>query len=170
MKNLNGFTLIELMVTVSVAAILLAIAVPSLNTVYETSRGTTAISNIENSVAFARNQAISFGRKVTICPGTGTSCSGNWINGYLIFIDDDGDKKADNGTSVLKKEQSLNTKDFITVSVTGPITFNTDGMLASVSAISIHYCPAKKSSEYSKGISISPSGKISLITTDVSCN
>jgi prepilin-type N-terminal cleavage/methylation domain-containing protein len=169
MKNMHGFTLIELMVTVSVAAILLAVAVPSLTSVYERTRSSTAINNIENSIAFARNQAISYGRKIVVCPGSGSSCTGDWIDGYVIFIDDDNDNKVDNNTSVLKKEQHLNLKDFIKVSPDKAIIFNTDGMLSGDSEMSIHYCPSSKDSEYSKGISISLSGKISTITTNVNC-
>ncbi|MGI2168970.1 GspH/FimT family pseudopilin [Shewanella sp. MF05960] len=161
MKNINGFTLVELMVTVAVAAILLAVAVPSLNSVYEMSRSSTAISNIQSAVVFARSQAISYGRKVSICSGSDSGCTGSWIDGYVVVIEDNGD--------VLKKVQNLNSKDFIKAS-SSTITFNIDGMLTTNNVISIHYCPSKKNSEYSKGITVSPSGKISLITTSVNCN
>ncbi|MBB1383360.1 GspH/FimT family pseudopilin [Shewanella sp. SR41-2] len=169
MRRTSGFTLIELMVTVAVSAILLAVAAPSFTSLYNNTRAASAIGNIESSMAFARSQAINFGRKVSVCPGNGSSCSGSWNNGYIIFIDDNGDKTADNGTEVLKRIQGFNSKDFIKASST-LITFGTDGMLSSTSSISIHYCPSKKNSEYSKGISISPSGKIAAINTDVNCN
>ncbi|MGI2039078.1 GspH/FimT family pseudopilin [Shewanella frigidimarina] len=169
MKRTYGFTLIELMVTVAVSAILLAVAAPSFTSLYNNTSAASAIGNIENSIAFARNQAINFGRKVSICPGSGSSCSGNWINGYIIFIDDDGDNTSDSGTETLKVIQGFNSKDFIKASST-LITFGMDGMLSSTSSISIHYCPSKKNSEYSKGISISPSGKIASINTSINCN
>ena len=57
-RSTSGFTLIELMVTLAVAAILLAIAIPSFNSLLVSSRLTTAANDFVNALAIARSSAI----------------------------------------------------------------------------------------------------------------
>ncbi|PMG43204.1 GspH/FimT family pseudopilin [Shewanella sp. 10N.286.52.B9] len=165
----NGFTLIEMIVTVVIVMILAAVAVPSFNYVYETTRTNSSISSIESSLSFARNQAVSFGRVVSVCPGDGTGCSDNWISGFNIFIDDDENGVVDNNTDILRFVDAFNSRDFIKAS-SEIITFGADGLLIPSSSKNIIYCPKSADSENSKQILISASGRIKTITTGVNCN
>ena len=65
-KKMAGFTLIELMITIAVAAILLTIGIPSLVSLYESMRVNNNITKIHDIMAFARNQAISYGTTVNV--------------------------------------------------------------------------------------------------------
>ncbi len=58
--KMAGFTLIELMITITVAAILLTIGVPSLVSLYEGMRVNNNITKIHDIMVFARNQAVSY--------------------------------------------------------------------------------------------------------------
>lgn len=57
-SGMVGFTLIELMVTIAVAAILLAVAVPSFRHLIISNRLTTAANNVVTAVTLARSEAI----------------------------------------------------------------------------------------------------------------
>ncbi len=165
----NGFTLVELMVTLVVAGVLIGVAVPSLSSLYESSRSSSATSSIESALVFARNQAVSFGRRVTVCPGDGSACSTDWIDGIAIFIDDDQNGVIDNNTDVLRYIDGFNSDDFIKTSSSAMITFNSDGLVSGSNAQTITYCPGATDSDYSKQVSLSASGRVQIISDNVNC-
>jgi len=94
--NCKGFTLIELMVTVVLAAVVLTIGVPSLKTLIDSNRLTAATNDFVSAITLARAEAIKRGSFVAVCASdarlsdnTGQQrCTGtDWGGGYLIFAD-----------------------------------------------------------------------------------
>lgn len=161
-KIQSGFTLVELMVTVAVAAILLAIGVPSLTSLYENARVNNNIQKIQGILVFARNQAINYGTTVNVCTfATATTCdvTADWSGGIRVFIVD-----AKNVTTELRAIDKFNNSD----KVKGPsniITFSADGLS---SAGDIIYCPSGKT-DLSKSVSVSSSGRVSYGSDGSSC-
>lgn len=110
MKQAHGFTLIELMVTLSVMAILLAVAVPNFQSFILNSRITTQTNNFIMALMLARSEAVKRGSTVTVCSSTdGTSCAGSskWEGGWLVFVDADGDGVVDTGDLPVQVGQAL---------------------------------------------------------------
>lgn len=86
----SGLTLIELMVTISIVAILISLAVPSFQSMISSSNLTTATNDLVNTLAQARSNAIRRGGRVTVCKSiNGTQCvaTGNWEQGWIVFND-----------------------------------------------------------------------------------
>jgi type IV fimbrial biogenesis protein FimT len=89
----NGFTLVELMVTIAIAAILTMIAVPSFRGMIIATRIQGATSEFQSALAIARAEAIKRGgdARVTIVANTrvGNMPSGapNWASGVTVFYD-----------------------------------------------------------------------------------
>ncbi len=82
----SGFTLIELMITVSIMAILLAIAVPSFQNVALSSKLTSLSNNFVASAQLARSEAIKRNTEVTLCASSdGTTCAGAWKDGWVVL-------------------------------------------------------------------------------------
>lgn len=90
----GGFTLIELMVTVAIAAILSMIAAPSLSDFVIRNRSSAASNEFMASVLRARTEAVSRNSCVTMCVSTTTSstspsCAATtetaWGNGWVVF-------------------------------------------------------------------------------------
>lgn len=71
-----GFTLVELMVTVAVLAILAMIATPAMQDLIDANRLAGASSDLQASLQLARSEAVRRNSRVTICPSSnGVACS-----------------------------------------------------------------------------------------------
>jgi type IV fimbrial biogenesis protein FimT len=79
-----GFTLIELMVTISVAAVLIALAVPNFTPVIRSNRFSTYSNNLIAALNLARSEAVKRGQEVVI-----RKIGANWEGGWTIFVDID---------------------------------------------------------------------------------
>lgn len=84
----KGFTLIELMITILVMAIVLMLAVPSFTTMIVNNRSIALGEDLASALNFARSEAVKRGRIVSICASNdGATCAGNWTDGYIAFVD-----------------------------------------------------------------------------------
>ena len=88
----GGFTLVELMVTVAVAAILLAIATPSFTSIINSNRLASAANELVATLQSARMEAVRSNRRVNVCRG----CDGN-AGSLVAFVDANANKAADAG-------------------------------------------------------------------------
>lgn len=94
----GGFTLLELLVTLSVLSILTGLAVPAFSTMWLNSQRTVAVNAFIHSVFLARSTAVQRGRTVSICRSTdGETCSNrlaDWQHGWIVFVNTDRDQPA----------------------------------------------------------------------------
>lgn len=89
-----GFTLMELIITLVIAAILVSLAVPNMRTFIQNGRISTQANDFVTDITYTRSEAIKRGTNVALCASTsGTACPGvaiaNWELGRLIFVDGD---------------------------------------------------------------------------------
>ena len=101
-----GFTLIELMVTLAVAAILLTVGVPNFREFIERNRISSTTNMLVGALQLARSEAIKRGNNpVILCKSNsaGTACntSGDWKDGWLLYTDKNADKSFTSGTDEL---------------------------------------------------------------------
>lgn len=84
--------MIELMVTIAIAAILLAVAFPSFEATMRSNRMATASNQLMASLALTRMEAIRSSGGAAICTTTnGGACNGtSWNDGWMIWIDQNG--------------------------------------------------------------------------------
>jgi type IV fimbrial biogenesis protein FimT len=90
MKKASGFSLIELMVVIAIAAVLAALAVPSFQGMVASSNLTSTTNDLVATFARARSDAIRRGKRVTVCMSSdGATCttSGAWTQGWIMFND-----------------------------------------------------------------------------------
>lgn len=91
-RNIHGFTMIELMVTLAIMALLATLAAPSFNQVIASTRVSSATNELYGSLALAKSEAVRSGNRVTVCPSSDattclTSASATWATGWIIFQD-----------------------------------------------------------------------------------
>lgn len=88
----RGFTLIELMVTISIVAILLGLVTPSFTSLLNTNRLATQANDILGALTVARSEAIRLDRRVVLCrsdDGANCSTASDRWPGWLLFVDND---------------------------------------------------------------------------------
>jgi prepilin-type N-terminal cleavage/methylation domain-containing protein len=105
----RGFTIIELMVTLGVVAILIAVAVPSFSSMVKGNRLSTQVNMVMADIHLARSESVKRGVRVIMCRSaspniTTPTCGGNtqdWSTGYLVFTGEDGNNTYQAGTDTL---------------------------------------------------------------------
>ena len=83
----QGFTTIELMVTVAILAVLAAIAAPSFNPLIERWKTRQATEELQSTLYFARSEAIKRGGGITISCNSCQSDPSAWSTGWSVFED-----------------------------------------------------------------------------------
>jgi type IV fimbrial biogenesis protein FimT len=110
----RGFTIIELMVIVTILAILATLAVPSMRDMLIATQVRAAASDLFSSVILARSEAIKRAANVSVVPA-----SGDWANGWSVVA----------GATVLDTRDAA-TNVTITPNTSGNITYRLDGRVS----------------------------------------
>ena len=169
MKNtsnaVKGFTLIEMMMVLAIAAILLTIAVPSYNAFSKNSKITKQTNLLVASISMARGEAAKRGARVMMCQSpdpsnTGTYCtgtSGTWSDGWVVFVDADGGSDYDSGELVISVFNSASPIE-IKTNAGSYLSFNPDGTTTAGSEKEFAICDDRGTSK-GKKISVAATGR-----------
>jgi prepilin-type N-terminal cleavage/methylation domain-containing protein len=163
----SGFTLVELMITIAIAAILMAIALPNFSSFLVQTRVDNEISQLQRLLLSARNTAINAEQTVTVCPlNISNRCDTNWHNEISVFIDIDSDKifEAILDERVIIVKGAIDNKDKLQYGQDSLIYTPTGSISGGVSTTPFSYCP-KDYDDKSRGITVSTSGR-SYVTSD----
>lgn len=137
----SGFTLIELMMTLAVAAVLVGIAAPTFRDLSIRSQISGYTNELIATINYTRSEAVRRGLPISICPSDddGGSCSGNWNDGWIVFTDPNGDGLFDSGEVVLKANDAVQTNYSIGTddTFTAAISYRADGSAANSGVITI---------------------------------
>ena len=93
----RGYSLAELIITLAIGAILLGVAAPAFTDLIRSSRLSAELNVFVRSVNYGRTEAIKRAHMVIICARNGRTCdnSAPWRDGWLVFVDQDGDGEPD---------------------------------------------------------------------------
>ncbi|MEP7246484.1 MAG: GspH/FimT family pseudopilin [Gammaproteobacteria bacterium] len=127
----TGFTLVEMMTVLAIVGTLLAIGVPSYNSITTSARMTSEVNGLLGDMQYARSEALRNGEAVSVCVSKdGTSCTGesDWRNGWIVFLNFNADDTVDGGDTLLRVQNPLPAKDSVTATDDlGIVTFNRSG-------------------------------------------
>ena len=162
MKKQKGVTLIELMITVSIVAIILAFVSPSIQSILINNKIVAEINETSSLIQYARHHAIDEQAQVVVCPSKDYSaCSSDWNDPKIVFIDDDNNAirgatedllvttGASSGTSLM-----TNSTNIIMFAGTGEANLATEILL----------CHKDGKAEYARSLSVSLQGRVKMST------
>lgn len=163
MNKNHGFTLIELIVTVAMIAIVAITAGPDLGTFFKRNKFTTQSNNFVASLNLARSEAAKRVSIVTVCISNAAqnACAGgtNWEAGWIAFVDTNGNATIDGGETILNVNNSISGDTTIRSSQFGSaVLYRGDGTATTSGTFKI--CNSE-GNERAKAINIKGSGLIS---------
>ncbi len=131
----TGFTLLELLVALAVAAIIATLGVPSFIDMIKNHRQSVRANGLLTAVYLARSEAVKRNRETRLCGSSdGSSCDGKWSVGWIVYQDANGNAKPDAGevVRVFRAESGAT----ITAS-TDPVIFRADGSVTAASQFAV---------------------------------
>ena len=97
-SNQRGLTLVELLSTVSIIAVVNALAGPTLGETFKRNQLRSQAERVMTTLNLARSEAVKRNQPVSVCRSNdGETCSGDWSDGWIVFSNLDGDNVVDGG-------------------------------------------------------------------------
>jgi len=147
-RSMRGFTVLEVMVTLSLVAILSAIAAPAMIDFVRNNKMNSAARQLDADMILARREAIKRNTRVLVCPkgatagkcatATATAWTQGWLVCYDADFDNDCDDTADTNPNPIRQHGAMD----VTLTVTGPAAiarFNANGTQGAAGAGSLTF-------------------------------
>ena len=156
----KGVTLLEMMITVAILAIVLTVVAPNVQGILVKNRAVATMNELSTVIQYARNSAIDEQANAVFCPSSDfATCTTNWRNPKIVFIDVDNDGERDADEAILVATESLNATMTLT-STNDAITFDDSG--AARVETTIKLCHTSNEAQYARLLEISPQGRVRI--------
>jgi type IV fimbrial biogenesis protein FimT len=131
-RSQSGFSLVELIVAITIAGVLVGIAVPNMRSFNQNNRLTDASNDLLRSLQLARSEAITRQRTVVLCASSNPTsdtptCNYDAFTGWIVFEDNNNNWERDDGDMVIDQHNTL--PDTLTVRTDDDaiVSFNSTG-------------------------------------------
>lgn len=152
----GGFTLIELMLTLVVVAIVLGFGVPSMTQLIRSNQVVNQTNSVLGGIQLARAEAVKRGLGMAVCGSSDqASCDGQWGQGWLVYEDADGTASPTTASIVRMAEGS----DEVDATSGGVVRFDQQGLRRDTSETTVVIKRSACGSEKARKISIVRGGR-----------
>jgi type IV fimbrial biogenesis protein FimT len=144
MSRHSGFTMMELLIVISIVGILAAIGTSSFKYVTASNRIATEINALLADMRYARTEAVKEGLFVTVCASadelTCSKSSSSWQSGWIVFSDPTSNQTVASTGAILHVQPAFSavfsnsTDQFVLDTSIYAVTFNRQGFGASIPA------------------------------------
>jgi len=157
-RNVQGYTLLEMMITTAILLILITVGVPGMQEFIKNNRILASTSHIMTSIKSARSEAMTQRSFVTVCMSAdGATCGGSWTEGHIAFVDTDADGTVDAGEQVFLANRQESVDVTITYSGGDFIRFDRRGRAVGSSGLML-FCD-DRGTPNARGITVEPIGR-----------
>lgn len=169
----SAYTVIELLTTVTVLALLSGIAAPGLRALVQSNRAVTQANALTAAFYLARSEAITRGLPVSVCTSDdGETCSGsdNWGSGWIVFTDGvtpTGSVDIGATSDTLLQGFPAIENGLVLTGSTGSVTFMADGFLQAAMPALFELRLPGCSGEHQRDVDVNLQGRTSV--TAVAC-
>jgi type IV fimbrial biogenesis protein FimT len=160
--NKKGFTLIELMIVISLVGILTSLALPSFESFLRKRQMVGSSDLLYTSLYLARSEAVKRNSTVTICKSSdAATCGGSWSDGWLMFEDNNSDGSLDGAEVVITAGSPPPDYQLIWApfGAKNYIRFYKNGMTSSHNG-TFKLCPYDQDSRYASAVIVSKTARI----------
>jgi type IV fimbrial biogenesis protein FimT len=156
---MHGFTLIELIVTVVIMAVVAGFAVPSFQGFIANQRVRNTAFDLVASLMLARSEAVARNGDVSLSPGP-TGAGANWSSGWAVM----------SGANVLQSQEAPRNLSITDSANLSTITYGKDGRTSTAQTIFTIAPPSTVSGVSPRCISVGPTGvPSSRVAAGASC-
>ncbi|MEP5568059.1 MAG: GspH/FimT family pseudopilin [Halioglobus sp.] len=118
-KNCVGFTLVELLIVLSIISVLVTVVAPGMQRFIDSVYVRQYVSELMTDIVFTRSEAIKRNRRIRMCPSPmamsgKAECAGVFADGWVVFVDSDGDRVLGGDEDVLRISSGLDRKYSLT--------------------------------------------------------
>ena len=177
-RHALGFTAIELLIVITILAVLTAMAVPSFGPMIERWRTNQAVDNITSTIYVARSEAIKRGGRVSVrkmANGTDgcsfASTNQEWSCGWIIFVDADENGNLDAGEEILQSFQMPTSVNVMNNNSAASFRFDRWGRTNNINAASFAIVPRAGgvASPAATAVCFSSGGRVRVDKGSVTC-
>lgn len=155
-----AFSLVELMIVISIIALTLVFIIPSFTTLVMDMRLTTQANNFMNALSYARSTALSQDISVQVCPfgaASSSACGSSWSSGWIVIT------QPKTGTATLLQSNAIRANTVV-LSGTGVtnVTFTSRGIVATQA--NFKFCDTR-GGNYAQSLEVLPTGLVQIGST-----
>ena len=161
---IDGFTLVEVMIAISVMAILIFGGVPSFIQLIRDTSVSTQSNSLVAAIGLARSEAVRRGVDVHLTAVTDDKNETAWSNGWVIWVDSDNDN-ARESSEVLRNYKSPDGELVLDKNVTD-IVFNSQGEIRGGDIYTFQLKPLGCQAQEKREIKIKSTGRPSITKVD----
>lgn len=175
-----GFNLVEIMISLAIVAVMMALAAPNLRDFMRNARITALTNDLMADLQLARTEAVKNSRRTWFCPSAagseGHCMGGNWTTQYrTIIVDSNENNDCDAGDLTVKHKISEAATGTPTIALVGGhttfgVAFLPSGILSGGAANVFNICDTRNGPNGAanapflhRSVSIAPSGRAQVI-------
>ncbi len=161
LRRQTGLTLVELMVTVAVAIIMLAAAVPGFNDIMRSNKLSTNVNTFVQALHVTRSEAVKSGGATLCASNDGASCvGGDWTKGWILFSDFNLDGVLNGADTLVRVNDAMPAGATLPVFSATTVTYAGTGFLNPPQAnLTLTFCAGRTGTGAGRTVTVNRTGR-----------
>ncbi|WP_374672953.1 GspH/FimT family pseudopilin [Ideonella sp.] len=148
----SGFTLVEMLVTFAIAAVLVALAAPAMTSFLAEQAAAGNADELASDLRFARSEAVKRSASITVCASSdGSTCGEDWAAGWIISA----------GDNLLKVQNGLRAMDHVDADADS-VTFAPNGLVSDGGGSGFTFVPTGGDTNLQRVVQLDVQGKVQV--------